>query len=198
MYVEHALPEVGDIEMKGGAAVAAKGMGQKKQTVPVPVMKHALHQPTEAEFKQRTEWAASLVATIFQRCGLTDWRLTWDNRSKTRAGLCSYASRSLTLSTAFVARCPAQDIQQTLLHEVAHAVVGAAHHHHDQVWCQAAQQLGCQDDKCQPVQIMRAPFVLTCMQRCFHSPRMKRSWKTIESKKCSKCGGTLQYVANNT
>ena len=57
-----------------------------------------------------------------------------------RAGICRYTARTIALSVSFVQRAPWDDIRDTLLHEVAHAIVGPGHAH-DAVWQTAARRI---------------------------------------------------------
>src|SRR5262245_22837551 len=73
-----------------------------------------------------------LAITLMAAHALRGWSFQFDN-STTRAGACQYATRVLSLSFAFARQAPAEEIRETLLHEIAHALVGPAHHH-DAVW----------------------------------------------------------------
>ena len=68
--------------------------------------------------------ALELLATH----GLHGWSFAF-NRSKLNMGLCRYGPRVIELSTHFVGRNPAEAVRDTLLHEIAHALVGPGHGH---------------------------------------------------------------------
>jgi predicted SprT family Zn-dependent metalloprotease len=55
--------------------------------------------------------------------GLHGWSFAF-NRSKTTMGLCRYGTCGIELSIYFVERNTAEVIQDTLLHEIAHALAG--------------------------------------------------------------------------
>lgn len=73
--------------------------------------------------------------------GLNEWWFSFD-RSVRRFGCCHYKDRNITMSRAMSklnddARC-----LNTLLHEIAHALVGHGHGH-NQVWRAKAISIGC-------------------------------------------------------
>ena len=64
--------------------------------------------------------------------GLTDWSFKFDN-AKRRAGLCSWDKKTISLSLHFVLMNKKDEVELTLLHEMAHAL--APHReHHGRVW----------------------------------------------------------------
>src|SRR4051794_3305682 len=74
---------------------------------------------TMAEIEQLAEWA-------LRDFGLTDlgWRFAWD-RALRRAGCCKYSVRQVTLSwPIFAIETNREEVLNTILHEVAHALVG--------------------------------------------------------------------------
>jgi predicted SprT family Zn-dependent metalloprotease len=74
--------------------------------------------------------------------GLTQkgWVFRFDERL-TSNGTCSYQHKEITFSVHRLNSPPAA-IVNTLLHEVAHAIVGP-HHHHDDEWRRVAGKIGC-------------------------------------------------------
>jgi len=78
--------------------------------------------------------------------GLTDWTFGWD-RAVRRQGSCQHHRRRITLSTHFVSRNTPDEIKDTLLHEVAHALVGPRNGH-GPVWRDMARRVGCRAERC--------------------------------------------------
>lgn len=72
--------------------------------------------------------------------GLTDWRLTFD-RAKTRAGQCRFDRREISLSSPLMRLQDEKEVRETILHEIAHALVGPEHGH-DALWRQTARSIG--------------------------------------------------------
>lgn len=65
-------------------------------------------------------WANALIALHLDP---TVWSFDFDN-AKTRAGLCNFAEKRITVSRYLASRWEDDDIHQVLLHEVAHALAG--------------------------------------------------------------------------
>lgn len=84
--------------------------------------------------------ALRLARQLLDEHGLTDWRVELD-RAKTRAGQCRYGDRTITLSRHLTALHDEAEVRDTILHEVAHALVGP-NHGHDAVWRRAAARIG--------------------------------------------------------
>lgn len=73
--------------------------------------------------------------------GLQGWSLGWD-RARRRAGQCNHTNRCITLSRYLMQLYDLPRVRDTILHEVAHALVGPSHGH-DEVWRRKALELGC-------------------------------------------------------
>ena len=94
--------------------------------------------------------ARDLLARHKASSGLgADWTFGFD-LSTTRGGVCRYADRRIDLSVSYRHRATRAEIEDTLLHEIAHALVGYAHHH-DAVWQAAARAIGCTAERCHDV-----------------------------------------------
>lgn len=70
----------------------------------------------------------------------TSWSFAWNNR-KTAFGICSYSKREIQLSRVLTATETEDATEQTILHEIAHAICGAGHGH-DRVWKAVARSIG--------------------------------------------------------
>lgn len=78
--------------------------------------------------------------------GLSGWRFAF-NRRKQTLGLCVYQRCRIELSVHLVQRKGADEILDTLLHEVAHALVGPGHGH-DPVWQRKCLEVGARPQRC--------------------------------------------------
>ena len=72
---------------------------------------------------------------------LKGWRFEFD-RSKRRFGACRHGSKRITLSTELTLLNDEKTVKDTILHEIAHALVGFSHGH-DWVWKMKALEIGC-------------------------------------------------------
>src|SRR3954468_6565933 len=68
------------------------------------------------------------------------------NRSKTNLGLCRYGPRLIELSVHFVERNSREEVRDTLLHEIAHALVGPGHGH-DEAWRRKCLDVGARPER---------------------------------------------------
>jgi len=80
-----------------------------------------------------------------------DYHLELD-RSKSRLGLCNHTKKKITISKNFVEQQDWDVIKNTVLHEIAHALVGP-NHGHNHVWRQQAMAIGCNGMRCSNVKL---------------------------------------------
>lgn len=78
--------------------------------------------------------------------GLTDWAFGYDN-AVNRFGQTTYRTRKITVSQKTLAARTNAEVEQTLLHEVAHALVGPGYGH-GQVWLRTARRIGYHGSRC--------------------------------------------------
>lgn len=78
--------------------------------------------------------------TLLLEHGLFGWSVVLDN-AKGRAGQCHHGKKQISFSRALMKVRPHCDSLMTVKHEVAHAIVGAGHHH-DAVWKKKFIELG--------------------------------------------------------
>ncbi len=90
--------------------------------------------------------ALSMGRGLMAAHGLSDWFLALD-RAKTRAGVCRPAKREISLSAHLTELHPESEVRDTILHEIAHALVGPSHGH-DAVWRATALGIGCSAQRC--------------------------------------------------
>lgn len=127
--------------------------------------------------------ARQLAQQLLREHGLSDWRVVFD-RAKTRAGVCRFRERTIGLSWPLTQLHSPAEVRDTILHEVAHALVGPAHKH-DAVWRATAARLGCSARACMPADAPRvaAPWVGTCPAG--HS--IERHRRPVRPASCPRC-----------
>jgi hypothetical protein len=106
--------------------------------------------------------ALALGRELLHLHGLDDWTVELD-RAKTRAGTCRPRTRTITLSGYLTQLHPESEVRDTILHEIAHALVGVRHGH-DAVWRAKALEIGCSGARCSSEDAPRieGPWAGTC------------------------------------
>jgi predicted SprT family Zn-dependent metalloprotease len=89
--------------------------------------------------------ARELALHLLTAHGLSDWSFAF-NRSKRQMGCCCYGPKVIELSRHFVERNDLDLIRDTLLHEIAHALVGPGHGH-DAVWKAMCLRIGAKPER---------------------------------------------------
>jgi predicted SprT family Zn-dependent metalloprotease len=82
-----------------------------------------------------------LGTALLREHGLNDWKFVLDN-SKRRVGQCRYDEREIGLSIWYLEKSSEAEIEDTILHEIAHALVGPDVESHGHVWKAKAAELG--------------------------------------------------------
>ncbi len=121
------------------------------------------------------------------------WTFGFD-LSTVRAGVCRFRDARIDLSVSYCLRATRADIENTLLHEIAHAMVGAEHGH-DAVWQAAANAIGCTAERCHDVThtVARWVGVCGCRRRWF---RQRLSRRLRHGATCRTCGQAIDWRWN--
>ncbi len=132
--------------------------------------------------------ARALAGELFAEHGLTDWTFAFD-RAKRRAGVCRSHSRTISLSTALTLLHEEDEVRETLLHEIAHALVGPQHGH-DEVWRATAMRIGSTGRRCVDAS---APTVEGAWQgTCSAGHVVSRHRRPERVLLCTRCRGASQ------
>ncbi len=133
-----------------------------------------------AELGRVRVWADALIRLHLD----PSWSFGFDN-AKTRAGLCDYRAKRITVSRYLAARYEDDEIHQVLLHEVAHAVAGHRAGH-GRAWKSAAEELGYEGSRLHDGAIADelAPWVGRCPAGHEHY-RYRRPTRPLS---CGRCG----------
>ncbi len=120
------------------------------------------------------------------------WRFGFD-LAPARAGICRYAERRIDLSASFCLLATRSEVRDTILHEIAHAIVGKEHGH-DTVWQAKAGEIGCSAERTHGVRHTAARWIGECgCGSVWHRQRLQRR---IAGGRCSACGGEIAWRAN--
>ena len=134
---------------------------------------------------------ARLARTLMNEHGLGHWTFQWDRAVK-RLGRCSYASRTISLSKPLALRVGDDEIRDTILHEIAHGLVGPGHGH-DRIWMAKAREIGARPERCVKLtaeQRVPKPWVGTCpTEGCPTHVERHRLVASTRNASCGKCSG---------
>jgi hypothetical protein len=92
--------------------------------------------------------AKQLAINLMTEHGLigNGWSFKFDH-AKRRYGCCAYSKRIISISGPLTEIREQDKVKNTILHEIAHALVGAGHGH-DSVWKEKALEIGCNGERC--------------------------------------------------
>ena len=132
----------------------------------------------------QTTAALRLARTLLDDHGLHTWTVGLD-RAKARAGATHFQTRRITLSGPLTRVHDEDLVRDTILHEIAHALVGPAHGH-DAVWKAKAREVGASDARCFSSEEAKAlaPFIGTCPAG-HEVRRHKRPTRLVTCAECS-------------
>lgn len=131
--------------------------------------------------------ALDLAAKLMDEHGLSGWTVRLDH-ARRRAGQCDYNKRVISLSRHYVRHAEDTHIHDTILHEIAHALVGP-HHGHDAVWRQQARKIGCTATRCHTLRFAEAPWIMSCPNGCFSVERHRRKAGLV----CVTCREAVEF-----
>ncbi len=89
--------------------------------------------------------ARALAEAWIEQHGLHGWRFTFD-RAVRRFGQCDYLRRTISLSAALTELNDEHRVENTILHEIAHALTPGANHGPE--WKRVAASIGCDAQRC--------------------------------------------------
>lgn len=133
--------------------------------------------------------AEILAKQLIKEHGLDQlgWRFQFD-RAVRRFGVCKHRSRIIGLSTALTQLNDESHVRNTILHEIAHALVGPGHGH-DFVWKQKAREIGCDGNRCYDGNVVEKPkgkYEAKC-QSCGKVYVRHKLPKKGQTHSCGKC-----------
>lgn len=130
--------------------------------------------------------AHDLAASLLQAHQLNDWQFTFDH-AKRRFGSCNYSKKQITLSSHLTRLNTLEEVRDTLLHEIAHALTPGTGH--GAAWRAKCLELGAKPERCyraEQVNQPDAPYLLVCDSCGLAVPRYRRSRHIYVCVRCCK------------
>lgn len=135
--------------------------------------------------------ARRMAHDLMDRHSLLGWSFEFDN-ARRRAGYCHFGTKTISLSRHFVRLNGVEEIRLTILHEIAHALVGVEHGH-DSVWRSTCLDIGGDGRRCYDADDVQMPpgrYLGVCSANPLHTfTRHKASARMRDgSLYCRRCG----------
>lgn len=129
--------------------------------------------------------AQMMARKMMDEHGLFSWTFGWNTRKK-GCGLCIHSRKEIQLSAHYVSMNAEDNVRDTILHEIAHALVGAGHGH-DRVWRAKAVSIGCSGTRCadESTEMPAGSWVPVCRNGCETGTSFHRAPLRVRS--CAKC-----------
>ncbi len=141
----------------------------------------------EARPPEELAVVARLAEKLLAEHRLSGWSFDFDHAAR-RAGSCRYGRRRITLSLQFARQASEAEIRETLLHEIAHALVGPKHNH-DAVWRAKAREIGASGERCHDRRFTPPRYIVQCRNGCWTATAERRRRNVV----CRKCRGEIVY-----
>ncbi|WP_245673843.1 MULTISPECIES: SprT-like domain-containing protein [Actinoplanes] len=122
---------------------------------------------------------------------LRGWRLVFDN-AKSRAGVCRSDRKEIGLSRPLIGLYSPDQVRETILHEIAHALAGPRHGH-DAVWRATAQRIGASGARCVPEDAPRVDGSWVGVCPAGHRTTAHR--RPMRVKSCRRCSPRFDLAA---
>ena len=136
------------------------------------------------QLQEKQDWALLHM----RQHGLNKWSFQFDHSSR-RAGCCNYRTRRISIAFDLARTGTDVEIHDTILHEIAHALVGKKHNH-DAIWKAKAREIGCSGKRTHSYQFAQPRWAVSCVNHCWEQTAQKRNPRLI----CRTCGGKLIYT----
>lgn len=135
--------------------------------------------------------AQKMATDLMRYHGLHSWTMKFDNPLR-RLGMCNHTKRVISLGIHATTVNTEAQVLNTILHEIAHALVGGSHNH-DMVWRLTCIEIGGDGERCSTIAVKApAKYKISC-QNClavFGFYRRPRVLNNLAGAWCNgpKCG----------
>lgn len=127
---------------------------------------------------------SDMANALIRQHNLVGWRFAFDG-AKRRTGQCNYTTQTISMSRHLIVKMTEGQVKNTLLHEIAHALVGGAAGHGPE-WRRVAISIGCDGNRCTNVEPAPYNWYGVCPDGHIASKRYRRP-KNGGERSCAIC-----------
>jgi predicted SprT family Zn-dependent metalloprotease len=141
----------------------------------------------EERLAKNWKWCQAYFKRKTEQFKIVGWTMALDHAKK-RLGQTDYNKKRITLSKHFLRgpSCTQIKMRNTILHELAHVLVGSSNGHNKK-WKDMALKIGCDGKVCSSMDLPDAKWMMVCPGKCFQQGYFRKP--KIENKICAKCKG---------
>lgn len=143
------------------------------------------------QLKEIERLAGSLMEAHIEEPG---WKFTWDN-AKSRGGATRHSRKQISMSRHLVPLWTDEQVIDTLLHEIAHAMLPPSAGHGPE-WRRTARSIGCSAERTHSNETAPAAWLGSCgcEGRVFERHRLS---ERVRNATCRRCEQALVWVRNS-
>lgn len=164
------------------------GLDDTRYVVPYKALRLTYSSQLERSRASLLETIAAKAVSALDENNLLNWGFDYD-RATSRAGICRFEEKMIVLSNSFCFRSSEEEVTDTILHEIAHALVGPDHHH-DSVWLEQARAIGGTGSVLTAIGASRTRYIKYC-ESCGWKHRAQRKVSRLV---CRQCGSDVRYL----
>lgn len=135
--------------------------------------------------------AKILAQELMHLHGLEGWNFEFD-RAKKRFGCCNYTQKKISLSADLVSLNSEENVKNTIVHEIAHAIAGHRAGHGKQ-WKEIVEKIGGTANRCYGNEITTP---LLCFTAYCPSCKVQTQRQKKRNLMCAKCKVILSWKKN--
>jgi predicted SprT family Zn-dependent metalloprotease len=117
--------------------------------------------------------ARKLAVELIAQYKLDGWSFSFDNAKK-RHGLCHYSKKTIFLSKISTSNRTNEEVKNTILHEIAHALTPGEHH--NKVWKRKFIEIGGTGERCSKCEYKAKGKNMYICTNCGHNTETHRKW----------------------
>ena len=129
----------------------------------------------------------SLAKSKIEQFSLNNWQVSFDHAQR-RAGVCYYDKKLISFSIKFLRKANDEERVDTLLHEIAHAIVGPGNGH-NLIWKKKAIEIGCSGQIYQNFEFSEPKWIKFCSNGCWEQKSFRRKRNLI----CKFCMSAVEF-----